>query len=101
MGVPVRRTSLPNREPGAGSASAFQIEDPRKVVRNVYHVYSDSRHALDRRQGLLTQAQEVRRARQLRAVRRSSRRVERAREQLSQAQAQARQAARALDSSTG
>ena len=71
------------------------------MVRNVYHVYFDTRHALGRRQDLLTHAQEVRRARQLRAVRRSSRRVERAREQLSQAQSQARQAARALDSSTG
>ncbi len=78
-----------------------ETSGPRKVVRNVYHVYASSRLALDRRQLLLAQAQESRRARRLRAVRRSSRRVERAREQLSDAQSRARKAARALESQTG
>jgi hypothetical protein len=67
----------------------------------VYHVYAGTRHALGRQQLLLAQAQEVRQARRLRALRRSSRRVERAREQLSHAQTRARQAARALASLTG
>jgi hypothetical protein len=67
----------------------------------VYHVYSGTRHALDRRQLLLAQAQEERQAQRLRAVRRSSRRVERAREQLTHAQSQASRAVRALESLTG
>ncbi|HEY6277398.1 MAG TPA: hypothetical protein VIX86_13820 [Streptosporangiaceae bacterium] len=67
----------------------------------MYHMYAGTRHAHDRRQDLLAQALQVRQARRLRAVRRSSRRVERAREQLCQAQSQARQAARALESVTG
>ncbi len=67
----------------------------------MYHVYSDTRHALDRRQLLLADAREVRQAQRLRAVRRSSRRVERAREQLTHAQSQASRAVRALESLTG
>ena len=64
----------------------------------MYHVYSDTRHALERQQLLEAQAREVRQAQRLRAVRRSSRRVARAREQLSQAQSRAVRAARALHS---
>jgi hypothetical protein len=71
------------------------------VVRNVYHVYSDTRHVHDRQQSLLACAREVHQAQRLRAVRRSSRRVARVREQLSQAQSQASRAARALESLTG
>jgi hypothetical protein len=67
----------------------------------VYHVYSDTRLVLDRRQLLLADARELRQAQRLRAMRRSSRRVERAREQLSHAQSQAKRAARALESLTG
>jgi hypothetical protein len=67
----------------------------------VYHVYSDTRHVAERRQLVLAGVREVRQAQRLRAIRRSSRRVERAREQLSHAQSQARRAARALESLTG
>ncbi len=67
----------------------------------MYHVYYDPQHVLAHRQLLLAQAQESRQVRRLRAVRRSSRRVERAREQLSDAQSRARKAARALESQTG
>jgi hypothetical protein len=70
-------------------------------VRNVYHVYSNPQHALGRRQRLLADAREVRQAQRLRALRRSSRRVERAREQLTRAQSQASRAVRALESLTG
>lgn len=64
----------------------------------MYHVYSDTRHALDRQQLLRAEAREVHQAQRLRALRRSSRRVERAREQLSHAQSRAGRAARALQS---
>ena len=64
----------------------------------MYHVYSDTRHAADRQQLLRAQAREGRQAQRLRALRRSSRRVERARQQLSHAQSRAGRAARALQS---
>jgi hypothetical protein len=67
----------------------------------VYHVYSDTRHVAQRRQLVLGGAREARQAQRLRAMRRSSRRVERAREQLSHAQSQAKRAAGALESLTG
>ena len=60
----------------------------------MYHVYYGTRHARDRRQLLQAQMREARQAQRLRAVRRSARRVERAREQLSHAQSRAGRAAR-------
>ena len=67
----------------------------------MYHVYSDTRHVAERQQLVRDGAREVRQAQRLRAMRRSSRRVQRAREQLSHAQSQARRAAGALESLTG
>ncbi|HUZ36356.1 MAG TPA: hypothetical protein VMV17_08505 [Streptosporangiaceae bacterium] len=61
-------------------------------------MYIDTRLAAERQRTMLTHAQELRQARRLRALRRASRRVERARESLSQAQSNARRVRSHVDS---